>query len=258
MAEVKWIKLTTDMFDNRKIKYLRTLPEGNSIVLIWVMLLTIAGRCNAGGMIFLTENIPYDYNMLADELGFDVNTVKLALEALSKMSMIVMDENAFAINNWEKYQNTERLDKLREYQKEYHREYREKQKLLAANASEESKVPHKVYVNGTDKEIRNKKEEVRSKNNIFRDFAQANGEDMALYEALCEFESMRKKMKKPLEDGTRNRILKKLQKYPRNDWIEVINQSVDHGWLDIYPLKEEKGGKKTNNIFLEIMEEERE
>ena len=58
MAEVKWVKLTTDMFDNRKIKYLRKLPEGNNIVLIWVMLLTMAGRCNSGGMIFITENIP--------------------------------------------------------------------------------------------------------------------------------------------------------------------------------------------------------
>jgi hypothetical protein len=84
MAEVKWIKLTTDMFDNRKIKHLRKLPEGNSIVLIWVMLLTMAGRCNASGMIFLTENIPYTPKMLADELGFEENTVKLALEAYYK------------------------------------------------------------------------------------------------------------------------------------------------------------------------------
>ena len=35
MAEVKWIKITTDMFDNRKIKHLRKLPDGNNIVLIW-------------------------------------------------------------------------------------------------------------------------------------------------------------------------------------------------------------------------------
>lgn len=43
MADVKWIKITTDMFSNRKIKHLRKLPEGNSIVLIWVMLLTWQG-----------------------------------------------------------------------------------------------------------------------------------------------------------------------------------------------------------------------
>ena len=97
MAEVKWVKLTTDMFDNRKIKHLRRLPEGNNIVLIWVMLLTMAGRCNAGGMIFLTENIPYTPKMLADELDFEENTVLLALDALERLDMILTDNGVFAI-----------------------------------------------------------------------------------------------------------------------------------------------------------------
>lgn len=253
MADVKWIKITTDMFDNRKIKYLRTLPEGNNIVLIWVMLLTIAGRCNASGMIFLTENIPYDYNMLADEIGFDVNTVKLALEALARMNMIIMDENAFAISNWEKYQSTDRLDKIREYQKNYHREYREKQKLLAGNLDGDGKVSRKLYVNGLDKDI-DKEKEIKNKKSIYREFA---GDDEELYAALQEFESMRNRIKKPLTDGAKKRMLTTLQKYPRDQWIQLINQSVDHCWQSIYPLGDEKGERKTNNIFMEIMEEER-
>ena len=114
MADVQWIRLTTDMFDNKKIKHLRRLPEGNNVVLIWVMLLTMAGRCNAGGMIFLTENIPYTSKMLADELGFEENIVCLAIQALERMGMIVADEEYFAIANWEKYQNIEGLDKIRE------------------------------------------------------------------------------------------------------------------------------------------------
>ena len=96
--EVKWIKITTDMFDNRKIRHLRRLPDGNSIVLIWVMLLTMAGRCNAGGMIFLTENIPYTPKMLADELDFEENTVALALQALESLGMIIRDP--LSITNW--------------------------------------------------------------------------------------------------------------------------------------------------------------
>ena len=110
--EVKWIKITTDMFDNRKIRHLRRLPDGNSIVLIWVMLLTMAGRCNAGGMIFLTENIPYTPKMLADELDFEENTVALALQALESLGMISRDP--LSITNWEEYQNTEKMDRIRE------------------------------------------------------------------------------------------------------------------------------------------------
>ena len=130
MAEVKWVKLTTDMFDNRKIKHLRKLPDGNNIVLIWVMLLTMAGRCNASGMIFLTENIPYTPKMLADELGFEENTVILALQALENLDMIVTDNGFFSIAGWEEYQNIEGMDKIREQNRLRKQKQRENQKLL--------------------------------------------------------------------------------------------------------------------------------
>ena len=131
MAEVKWVKLTTDMFDNRKIKHLRRLPEGNNIVLIWVMLLTMAGRCNSGGMIFLTENIPYTPKMLADELDFEESTVILALQALEQLNMIVTDNGFFTIAGWEEYQNIEGMEKLREQNRLRQKKWYDKQKALA-------------------------------------------------------------------------------------------------------------------------------
>ena len=130
MAEVKWIKITTDMFDNRKIKHLRKLPEGNNIVLIWVMLLTMAGRCNAGGMVFLTENIPYTTKMLADELDFEENTVKLALSVLEQLNMVVMDNGFFCIAGWEEHQNVEGMEKIREQNRLRQKKWYDKQKSL--------------------------------------------------------------------------------------------------------------------------------
>ena len=159
MADVKWIKLTTDMFDNRKIKHLRKLPDGNNIVLIWVMLLTMAGRCNAGGMIFLTENIPYTPKMLADELGFEENTVQLALTALENFNMVVTNHGHFTIAGWDEYQNIEGMDKIREQTRQRVAKHRERQKLLPSvtcnatvtqcNATEEDKEEDK----DKDKEI---------------------------------------------------------------------------------------------------------
>lgn len=130
MAEVKWIKITTDMFDNRKLKHLRRLPDGNNIVLIWVMLLTMAGRCNSGGMIFLTENIPYTPKMLADELDFEENTVQLALKALEELNMIVTNGNFFSISGWEEYQSIDKLQEIREYNRLAKQRSRAKQRLL--------------------------------------------------------------------------------------------------------------------------------
>ena len=128
--DVKWVKLTTDMFDNRKIKHLRRLPDGNNIVLIWVMLLTMAGRCNSNGMIFLTENIPYTPKMLADELDFEENTVILALQALENLDMIMTDGRFFSIAGWEEYQNIEGMDKIREQNRLRKQRQRENQRLL--------------------------------------------------------------------------------------------------------------------------------
>lgn len=164
MAEIKWVKLTTDMFDNRKIKHLRRLPEGNSIVLIWVMLLTMAGRCNAGGMIFLTENIPYTPKMLADELDFEETTVQLALQALENFDMIVTKNGHFTIAGWEEYQNIEGMEKIREQNRIRQKKWYDKQKELPnvipnvtvtpPNATEEDKEEDKEIEKEEDKDKR--------------------------------------------------------------------------------------------------------
>lgn len=166
MADVKWIKLTTDMFDNRKIKHLRKLPEGNNIVLIWVMLLTMAGRCNSNGMIFLTENIPYTPKMLADELDFEENTINLALQALEQFGMIVTDSNYLFVQGWQEHQNVEGMEKIREQTRKRVAKHRQNQKLLLGNvtsnvtltegnATEEDKdkekdIDKEIYINIVD------------------------------------------------------------------------------------------------------------
>lgn len=125
MNEVKWIKITTDMFDNRKIKAIRKLPEGNNIILIWVMLLSLAGRCNASGMIFLTENIPYTNKMLADELNFEESVICIALDTLEKFGMISRNESLLiSVNNWSKYQSVDGMDRIREQTRKRMEDYR--------------------------------------------------------------------------------------------------------------------------------------
>lgn len=170
MAGVEWVKITTDMFDNRKIKHLRRLPDGNNIVLIWVMLLTMAGRCNAGGMIFLTENIPYTPKMLADELDFEENTVILAMNALEQLQMIVRDGERFRVAGWEEYQNVEGLDKIREQTRKRVAAYRERQKqanLPAPSAPEPGNVPGNATVTqgNAAEEEREEERDLRDKNN---------------------------------------------------------------------------------------------
>lgn len=171
MADVKWIKITTDMFDNRKIKHLRRLPDGDSIVLIWVMLLTLAGRCNSGGMIFLTENIPYTPKMLADELDFEESTVQLALNALEQLGMIQTNDNGFiAVTGWEKHQNIEGMEKIRESKRLAQARWRAKQATIAEKSTVDSTVDStRIFVDDAEKEKEEDKNKKEKENKSVRE-----------------------------------------------------------------------------------------
>ena len=171
MADVKWIKITTDMFDNRKIKHLRRLPDGDSIVLIWVMLLTLAGRCNSGGMIFLTENIPYTPKMLADELDFEESTVQLALNALEQLGMIQTNDDGFlAVTGWEKHQNIEGMEKIRESKRLAQARWRAKQATIAEKSTVDSTVDStRISVDHAEEEKEEDKNKKEKENKSVRE-----------------------------------------------------------------------------------------
>ena len=133
MGEVQWIKIYLDMFDKPKIKKVRRLPAGNDLLLIWIMLLVKAGKCNAGGMIYITESFPYTEEDLADELGFDVNTIRLALKAFEELDMITTSPDGFIdVLGWEEHQNVDRLAEIREYNRIAQQKSRAKRKQLQA------------------------------------------------------------------------------------------------------------------------------
>lgn len=44
MAEVKWIKIATDIFDDEKILLIEGLPDAYAIITVWFKLLCLAGR----------------------------------------------------------------------------------------------------------------------------------------------------------------------------------------------------------------------
>lgn len=131
MGEVQWIKLYIDMFDKRKIKKVRRLPAGNDLLLIWIMLLAMAGKCNAGGMIYITESIPFTEEDLADELDFEIGTIKLALQAFENLNMITTSDDGFIeVIGWEEYQNVEGMEKIREQNRLRQKKWYDKHKAL--------------------------------------------------------------------------------------------------------------------------------
>lgn len=141
MGEVQWIKIYIDMFDKRKIKKVRRLPAGNDLLLIWIMLLAMAGKCNAGGMIYITESVPFTEEDLADELDFEVNTIRLALKAFEELDMITTSPEGFInVIGWEEYQNIDKLAEIREQTRKRVAKCRENKRLAECNVTSNATV----------------------------------------------------------------------------------------------------------------------
>ena len=114
MAEMKWIKLRIDMFDDEKIKLIQAMPEGDAILVVWIRLMALAGKCNADGLVLIEDEFPFTDEMLATIFGKPLATVRLALKTLEEFRMIESTTKGIYIINFNKHQNIEGMDRIRE------------------------------------------------------------------------------------------------------------------------------------------------
>ena len=112
--EIKWIKISTDIFSNRKIKMISHMQDGDAIIVIWLRLLVLAGELNDGGAVYITESKPYTEELLAVQMEKPRELIALALRTFEAYGMIEMEEGFIYISNWEKYQNIEGMERIRE------------------------------------------------------------------------------------------------------------------------------------------------
>ncbi len=151
MAEISWIKLKTTMFDDEKIKLIQSMPEADAILVIWIRLLVLAGKTNDEGLIYIQRNMPYTEEMLATLFSKPVNVVRLALVTLQQFNMIdLSDDGLIAIENWEKHQNVEGMEKVRLKGAERVRKHRERKKQQALEGGNVTCNVTVTDCNGTD------------------------------------------------------------------------------------------------------------
>lgn len=106
-----------------------------------------------------------------------------------------------------------------------------------ANAGQEQSKEKK------SKEKQSKAEQRKEKQNIFSDFACG---DADLLSALQGFEEMRVKIKKPMTDQAKKRLLTELEKLAPGDretQIAILHQSEDRCWAGVFALKDDRGGQ---------------
>lgn len=140
MADIKWIKITTDIFDDEKFAIIDALPEADAIELMWFKLLVFAGKSNNNGLFFFNDRVAYTDEMLANIFRRNVNIVRLAMKTFVDLGMVEEIDGVYSITNWEKHQTLDAYENKKLRDREFSKKYREKkkQKVIEMKSSEKS------------------------------------------------------------------------------------------------------------------------
>lgn len=220
MAEIKWIKLATGVFDNRKIRQIENLPDGDSIIVIWFKLLCLAGEVNDSGQIYFTKEIPYTDQMISSQFNRPLATVQIALKTFEQFGMIEVIDNILHISNWEKYQNVDRMSEIREYNRIAKQRSRAKQKLLQ-DVNDMSMTCQPCHDTDIDKDIDKDIDIEEDKNRIdYNSIKDA-------YNTLCpSLPSV-----KSLSDARKKAIKARLKVYSLEDLYEAFRMAEESDFL---------------------------
>lgn len=166
MADVKWIKITTDIFDDEKILLIESLPDAYAIITVWFKLLCLAGKQNNSG-VFMMGRIAYTDKMLATIFRMKEATVTMAIQTFEQFGMVEIIDGVITIPNWNKHQSLDAYEKKKERDRLYQAERRAAQKALVEKSSDSQATPSPdVAVSEEDKERDKEKEEERDKKSV--------------------------------------------------------------------------------------------
>jgi predicted phage replisome organizer len=218
MADVKWIKITTDIFDDEKILLIESLPDSYAIITVWFKLLCLAGKQNNSG-VFMMGRIAYTDKMLATIFRMKESTVSMALQTFEGFGMVEIVDGVITIPNWGKHQSLDAYEKKKERDRLYQAERRAAQRAIAEKSSDKSSDVASLEEDieeEKDKEIDKEKEEKVSCQKI-----------VDMYNSICvSFPSVRS-----LSDARRKAIKARLNTYTLDDFKTVFENAEASSFL---------------------------
>lgn len=258
MADIKWIKLTVNVFDDEKFDAIKVLPDSNDIQLAWVKLLCLAGTINENGFLVLTREIPYTDDMLAKRFSMDIGVVQRAMKIFQTLDMVEVVDNVYMVSNWLKYQSGDRLEEIRRKDRERKAAQKQKQKEELLEQKEENdstEIPRKFhgicsysYSNNTN--ISNLNYIID--NNIYKniDYLLSN---ISILNSIKEW-MIYKDNKKPKNSNhydtelgitkLLSQVISHAKEYGIKETIEIIDLSIANNWQGIAWSNLERQQKK--------------
>jgi len=169
MYNLQWLKLEIKIFSNRKIQILLKEQDGDTYFRIWIQLLSVAMECNREGKLVIGKNTPMTIENFSKIMGKSKKKIEKIIKKFQELNMLIVEDGAYKIKNWSKYQSIETSEKYQEQNRIRQQRYREKLK----SEKEKSNVTiteHNEQEDNTLEENLEKNRKENDNNNGFREY----------------------------------------------------------------------------------------
>jgi predicted phage replisome organizer len=120
MRERKYVKFRANMYDDTKFKIIDMKPERDLSHYVWTRIVTLAGKVNLEGDLYMSKNLPYTIETLAIEFNRSEEQIKLALDVFIELEMLELtDGSVYRVKNFAKHQNVKVKEKAKSEDKEH-------------------------------------------------------------------------------------------------------------------------------------------
>jgi len=243
MADVKWIKITTDVFDDEKILLIESLPDAYAIIVVWFKLLCLAGKQNNNG-VFMMGQMPYTDKMLATIFRMKESTVAMALQTFEQFGMVEIIDGVITIPNWNKHQTLDAYEKKKERDRLYQAERRAVQRALVKKSSDSKAIQSSdvaVSDKEEDKEEDKNKKKKENKKETTHDLFNRLLPDYLLSENLqakmIEWITYKTERKEAYQEQGMKTLLRRIEnsriEYGESAVCDLIDESMSNGWKGI-------------------------
>ena len=249
-SEVKWIKIVTDIFDDEKILIIESMPDADTIIVIWFKLLCLAGKQNNSGVFTICERMPFTEEMFAAVFRRPLNSVRMALKTFENLGMIEIINDTVTISTWHKYQSLDAYEKHKAADRLYQQRKRQEKRAMLLEGVNEPPLDEKIDGSSIDTSTgidaveidrdKDKEKEDSSKGKTAKKQRKEVPDDEAMFHI-------------PLSDGTFYNVGAEEVKMYRGLYPDVdIEQEYRNmiGWCNQNPKKTRKGVGRFINGWL--------
>jgi predicted phage replisome organizer len=161
MRERKFVKFRVDMYDDTKFKIIDMKPERDLIHYVWTRIVTLAGKVNLEGDLYMSKNLPYTIETLAIEFNRSEEQIKLALDIFVELEMVELIEGSiYRVKNFVKHQNIKVKEKIKTQEKEHELKNIE----VVMKEVSKNEICENEEKEGDEKTGKNKAEDIRNHN----------------------------------------------------------------------------------------------